>query len=37
MSTYKETKTWLDRFWPILVIGYGITFALILALWHPTI
>ena len=32
-SEYKET--WLDTYWPVLVISYGVAFIMILANWAP--
>ncbi len=31
-----ETGTFLDTWWPLLVILFGVTCFLILALWHPS-
>ena len=31
-----ETGTFLDAWWPLLVIAFGVTFFLIVALWHPS-
>ena len=31
MSSGNETHTWLDNWWPVLVIGYGAVLAAILA------
>jgi hypothetical protein len=36
MSSQHESKSWLDQYWQVLVILFGVTFALILALWNPT-
>jgi hypothetical protein len=35
MSSSHETQSWIDTWWQLLVILFGITFALILALWTP--
>jgi hypothetical protein len=35
MSSSHETQSWLDTWWQLLVILFGIAFALILALWTP--
>jgi hypothetical protein len=32
MSSSHETESWLDRYWQVLLILFGITFALVLAL-----
>ncbi len=31
-----ETGTFLDTWWPVLVIGFGVTFFTVVALWHPS-
>lgn len=31
---YKDS--WLDAWWPVLVIAFGTAFILINTLWHPT-
>ena len=35
MSSSHESQSWLDRWWTLLVILFGLTGILILALWHP--
>ena len=35
MSSSHETESWISRWWPLLVIAFGVTFILILALWRP--
>jgi hypothetical protein len=32
-----SSETWLDRWWPLLVILFGVIFVSILASFHPTI
>ena len=27
-------ESWLDRWWQLLLIGYGLVFILTLAMWH---
>jgi steroid 5-alpha reductase family enzyme len=34
MSSH-ESKSWIDTWWPLLVILLGVTFILTLALFHP--
>lgn len=36
MSAPSGSKSWLDQWWPLLVILYGVMFVLILANWQPT-
>ena len=35
MTTPNERDTWLDRWWPLLLILFGTTFILTLALFYP--
>jgi len=35
MSTSHESKSWIDTWWPLLVILFGCTFIFTLALFHP--
>jgi hypothetical protein len=37
MSSSTETVSWLDRWWPLLVILYGVLFVSILVSFHPTV
>jgi hypothetical protein len=37
MSTSSESIHWLDRWWPLLVILYGVLFVTILCTFSPTI
>ena len=33
--THKEQPSWIDRYWPVLLITLGLIFILTLALFHP--
>jgi hypothetical protein len=35
MGSSSESKTWLDRWWLLLLILFGVGFILILALFSP--
>ena len=35
MNSKHESQSWLERYWPVLVISYGVAFALIVANWKP--
>ena len=35
MSASNESA-WIDRWWPALVIGYGVLFLTLLVSFHPT-
>jgi hypothetical protein len=37
MSSSSETEVWLDRWWPLLVILFGIMFVSILVCFKPMI
>jgi hypothetical protein len=37
MSSSNESARWLDRWWPLLVILYGVLFISILVSFQPTI
>jgi hypothetical protein len=37
MSSSSESEFWLDQWWPALIIFLAVSFALILALWNPSI
>jgi hypothetical protein len=37
MSSSTKTEFWLDRWWPLLVILYGVLFVSILVSFHPTV
>jgi hypothetical protein len=36
MSSSSESEFWLDRWWPLLVILFGVTFVAILVTFSPT-
>lgn len=36
MSSSSESVFWLDRWWPLLVILYGVIFVSILVTFSPT-
>lgn len=36
MSSSSESERWLDRWWPLLVILYGVLFVAILVSFKPT-
>ena len=35
MSSSHESGSWLDTWWPLLVILFGVTFVSVVALWKP--
>ncbi len=35
MSSSHESGSWLDTWWPLLVILFGATFFSVVALWKP--
>jgi hypothetical protein len=35
MSLASERESWLDRWWPLLVIGFGLIFVSILVTFKP--
>jgi hypothetical protein len=35
MSSSEESGSWMDNWWPALVIAFGVMFILIVALWKP--
>jgi hypothetical protein len=37
MSSSSESVSWLDRWWPLLVILYGVIFVAVLASFSPTV
>jgi hypothetical protein len=37
MSSSSESAFWLDRWWPLLVILYGVIFVSILVTFSPTL
>jgi hypothetical protein len=37
MSESHETEFWLDTWWPLLVIVFGVTFVSILVSFHPSL
>jgi hypothetical protein len=37
MSSASESVSWLDRWWPLLVIFYGVIFVSILVTFSPTL
>jgi hypothetical protein len=30
-----EPEPWIDKWWPLLLVGFGMTFVLWLAMFHP--
>ena len=36
MSSHHETESWLDKWWPLLLILFGVSCVLFLALFHPS-
>jgi hypothetical protein len=36
MSSSSESISWLDQWWPLLVILYGVIFVLVLVTFSPT-
>lgn len=37
MSSSHESESWLDRWWQLLVILFGLLFVLILVSFNPTV
>ncbi len=37
MSSSHDSKHWLETWWPLLVILYGVTFVLIIDNYMPTL
>jgi hypothetical protein len=37
MSSSSESVSWLDRWWPLLVILYGVLFVSVLVSFSPTV
>ena len=37
MSSSTESESWLDRWWPLLLISFGLLFVLVLVTFSPTI
>ena len=37
MSSSNESEFWLDQWWPLFVILYGVIFVSVLVSFHPTI
>jgi hypothetical protein len=37
MSLASHREPWVDRWWPVLVIGFGLLFVTVLVTFHPTI
>ena len=37
MSSSTESESWLDRWWPLLLIIFGLFFVLVLVSFSPTI
>lgn len=35
MPVTKEQESWLDRWWGLLLVLFGVSFVLLLALFHP--
>ena len=36
MSSSHESEPWMDRWWPLLVIIYGVLFVTFITQFHPT-
>ena len=36
MSSSSESQSWLDRWWPLLVILYGVIFVSVLVTFSPS-
>jgi hypothetical protein len=36
MSSSSESESWMDRWWPLLVILYGVFFITVLVTFSPT-
>ena len=37
MSDSEHKEFWLDTWWPLLVIGFGVAFVSILVSFHPVL
>jgi hypothetical protein len=37
MSEGHETTSWLDRWWPLLLIGFGLIFTSVLVSFNPSV
>ena len=37
MSSSTESESWLDRWWPLLLISFGLLFVLVLVTFSPNI
>jgi hypothetical protein len=37
MSESHKAEFWLERWWPLLVIGFGIIFVSTIVSFHPTV
>jgi hypothetical protein len=37
MSSSSESLSWLDRWWPLLLILFGLTFVTVLVTFSPTL
>jgi len=37
MSLATERESWVDRWWPLLLIGFGVMFVSVLVTFHPVI
>ena len=35
MSSSLDSQSWMERWWPLLVILFGVLFVSILVSWHP--
>jgi len=35
MSSSSHAEPWVERWWPLLVIGFGLVFVTVLATFHP--
>jgi len=36
MSSLHESQSWFDRWWPLLVILYGVLFVSLITMFHPS-
>ncbi len=36
MNSEHESESWLERWWPLLVIVFGATYILVWAMWNPS-
>jgi steroid 5-alpha reductase family enzyme len=36
MSSSHKSEPWIDRWWPLLVIVFGLLFVTLLTQFHPT-